>query len=83
MSTPPEAEDHRREFWRRITDAIAQGLSREVLVIDLRRGVGQQPLVLAGTAPSLPITMGRPSVLDYQPGGGSALAVRLTFPITP
>ena len=36
MSTPPEAEDHRREFWRRITDAVAQSLSREVLVIILR-----------------------------------------------
>ena len=34
MPSSPEG-DH-REFWRRVTDAIAQGLSREVLVIILR-----------------------------------------------
>lgn len=34
MPSPPEG-DH-REFWRRMADAIAQGLSREVLVIILR-----------------------------------------------
>ena len=34
MATPPEG--NHREFWRRVTDAIAQGLSREVLVIILR-----------------------------------------------
>jgi hypothetical protein len=34
MSKSPEG-DH-REFWRRVADAIAQGLSREALVIILR-----------------------------------------------
>jgi hypothetical protein len=33
---PPSDDDHRHEFWRRVTDAVAQGLSREVLVIILR-----------------------------------------------
>ena len=34
MAESPEGD--RREFWRRIADAIAQGLSREALVIILR-----------------------------------------------
>lgn len=40
---PPEEDDHHREFWRRIAAAVAQGLSREVLVIILREVWRQGP----------------------------------------
>jgi hypothetical protein len=40
---PPTTEGDHREFWRRIADAIAQGLSREVLVIILREVLGRGP----------------------------------------
>jgi hypothetical protein len=41
MSTP--SEDDRRELWRRVADAIAQALSREVLVIILTEVWRQGP----------------------------------------
>jgi hypothetical protein len=40
---PPSPEGDYRELWRRITDAIAQGLSREILVIILREVWRQGP----------------------------------------
>jgi hypothetical protein len=42
MTTPPEGKG-RREFWRRVTDAVAQALSREALVIVLREVWRQGP----------------------------------------
>jgi hypothetical protein len=43
MATSSSEGDGRREFWRRIAAAIAQGLSREALVIILREVLGRGP----------------------------------------
>ena len=43
MPASPEGDGHRRELRQRIAAAIAQGLSREVLVIILREVWRQGP----------------------------------------
>ncbi len=40
---PPPPEGDHREFWRRMADAVAQGLTREALVIILREVWRQGP----------------------------------------
>jgi hypothetical protein len=42
MATSPEGDD-RREFWRRMVAAVAQGVSREALVIILKEVWRQGP----------------------------------------
>lgn len=40
---PAPSEDDHRELWRRVIAAIAQGLSREALVIIVREVLRQGP----------------------------------------